>query len=98
MPARSKRPGRNSVTPDAIRPERGSTAQPQREPRSRARIARGGSIATLGAGGGADSARAMASMGILRIVQNGISSPRSQSIGGLDEEASGSGAKKPAAL
>jgi hypothetical protein len=40
-------------------------------------------------------------MGILRIVQNGISSPRSQSIPafagtGLDEEVSGSGAKKPA--
>ena len=38
-------------TPEAMRPERGSTAQPQREPRSSARIARGGSVATRGAGG-----------------------------------------------
>jgi hypothetical protein len=37
-------------------------------------------------------------MDILRIVQNGISSPRSQSIGGFDEGVSGSGAKNPVTL
>src|SRR5579883_3464320 len=51
MPAPSKRPGLNSLTPEAMRPERGRTAQPQREPRSSARIARGGSTATRAAGG-----------------------------------------------
>lgn len=90
MPAPSKRPGLNSATPDAIRPEAGSTAQPVRVPRSRV-SSRRSEVLGGGAGCGMACAGMRTSSG-----QNGMSSPRDQSIAGKLDGMAGRGSSSGA--